>query len=247
MRDDREDTYLDRMRQSLPVSGPRQSTRVKVIGTATALGLVLLLAALRQFGTREPITTSVTAERTVFGGPQPALGNSKREIINPETTKAEAHDRQPTGEQGTRARSVVAQPTTRRSIGKSNLPGDLHVFLDRWRSTLISGDAGAQADLYANKVDRFFTKRNVSRDEVRREKERLLGQYPEFYRYEIGDVRVESMDGNRAVVSFRKDWDARGRGRFAGSERQRLTLRRESGSWKIVGEEETKVYWVRRS
>ena len=74
----------------------------------------------------------------------------------------------------------------------------------------------------------------------------MLARYPEFRKYDIRDVRLESMDGERAVVVFRKDWDVRGRGRFAGSEQQRLTLDRESGSWQIAREEETKVYWVRR-
>jgi len=34
---------------------------------------------------------------------------------------------------------------------------------------------------------------------------------------------------------------------FSGAERQRLKLRRIDGNWKIVSEEETKVYWVKRS
>ena len=47
-------------------------------------------------------------------------------------------------------------------------------------------------------------------------------------------------------MTFRKDWDTSGQGRFAGSERQRLSLRRAGGTWLITGEEELKVYWVSR-
>ena len=111
----------------------------------------------------------------------------------------------------------------------------------------MAGDAAGQAALYADRVDKFFTKRDVSREDVRREKERMLSRYPEFHKYDIRDVRIESLNDDRAVLTLRKDWDARGRGRFSGSEQQRLTLSKQSGSWQIVGEEETKVHWVRRS
>jgi uncharacterized protein (TIGR02246 family) len=128
----------------------------------------------------------------------------------------------------------------------SYIPEDVRVFLERWRTTMVAGDAKGQAALYAQNVDKFFTKRNVSRDDVRREKVRMLSRYPEFHKYEIRDVRIESLKEDRAIVTFRKDWDARGRGKFSGSEQQRLTLVKRSGSWQIVGEEETKVHWVRR-
>jgi hypothetical protein len=106
---------------------------------------------------------------------------------------------------------------------------------------------GGQADLYAPRVERFFTKRNVSRDAVRQEKARMMQAYPEVNKYEISDVEVESNTGNEAVVSFRKEWDMNGNRRFSGAERQRLRLRRIDGDWKIVGEEETKIYWVKRA
>jgi hypothetical protein len=95
-------------------------------------------------------------------------------------------------------------------------------------------------------VDRFFRQRGVTREQVRREKQRMLERYPDFNKYELKDVRLESRRGDRAVVTFRKDWDASGRGHFAGSERQRLSLRRAGGTWQITGEEELKVYWVKR-
>jgi hypothetical protein len=121
--------------------------------------------------------------------------------------------------------------------------------VELWRSTLEKGDLQTHVATYAPRVDRFFRQRRVSRQQVLREKERMLDRYPNINKYEVHDVRLESLKGGRAVVTFRKDWDTSGRGsrRFAGSERQRLTLRTVDGTWKIVGEEELKVHWVRRS
>ena len=236
-----DDPYLTRMRDSLSVPGQSRRTRIKLIGSVTVLAIVLLIAGIRQWGdsppemapdpvetarSAEPPATAPETERTVFGE-RPSPTDDVPTADSPKTER--------------RSRSVEPPQST------SSVPADLQAFLDRWRTTLISGDAKAQAALYANRVDRFFTKRNVTRRDVLREKERMLARYPEFHKYDISDVQIESLDDSRAVVTFRKDWDARGRGRFAGSEQQRLTLRRDDGSWKIVREEETKIHWVRRS
>jgi hypothetical protein len=92
----------------------------------------------------------------------------------------------------------------------------------------------------------FYRRNGVSRETVRREKARMMELYPQVHRYDISDVKLESHKGEEAVVSFRKDWDMNGDRRFSGAERQRLKLRRINGDWKIVREEELKIYWVRR-
>jgi hypothetical protein len=127
------------------------------------------------------------------------------------------------------------------------VPADIRAFLDKWRLTLVSGDLNGQAELYAPHVQRFFTRSNVSRKFVRQEKARLLSEYPNFKRYTISDVTIEALGDNHVTLTFRKDWDARGKRRYAGAERQRLRLERFRGDWKIVREEETRIYWVRRS
>jgi hypothetical protein len=137
-------------------------------------------------------------------------------------------------------------PASRSRSDTANSAGEVDSFLKVWCATFLSGNAAAHADLYAPRVNRYFRKRNVSRNDVRRETERLLARYPNFHKYEISGVQVEAIDEDKAVVSFRKDWEARGRGQFAGAERDRLTLSNGSGEWKITGEETTKVYWVRR-
>ena len=128
----------------------------------------------------------------------------------------------------------------------SDVPAEIKNLLYRWRDTFKDGDASAQADCYAPQVQPFFTKARVSRDEVRREKERVLSRYRTFGTYDISDIKLESLDGDEAVVTLRKEWAAVGGRPFSGAEHQRLTLARVRGEWKIAGEEELKVYWVKR-
>lgn len=124
--------------------------------------------------------------------------------------------------------------------------GEIDGLLDRWRNTVLRGDVNGQTILYAPKMELFYRRNGVSRETVRREKARLMELYPRVHRYDISDVKVESQKRDEAVVSFRKDWDMNGDRRFSGAERQRLKLRRINGDWKIVREEELKVYWVSR-
>jgi hypothetical protein len=246
----RDDRYLNDIRDSLSVRPRNRRTRAKILGSAAILALVLVAAAIRQWGGRNIDSLPGSAEsarsvdteppeRTVFGNQPSPVGEAAAARGTMDRNDAAATRRD--------ERSRTAGSPVRTADSDTGVPADLRAFLERWRSTLVAGDATAQAALYADRVDRFFTKRSVTRAEVRREKQRMLTRYPEFHKYEISDVRLESLTSDRAVVTFRKEWDARGRGRFAGSEQQRLTLERVSESWKIVGEEETKVHWVRRS
>jgi hypothetical protein len=89
----------------------------------------------------------------------------------------------------------------------------------------------------------FYNRRNVTRMGVREDRSRALSTYPEIRKYTISDVQLESLTATRAVVTFDKEWDTAGRGRSAGAEKGRLTLERLNGDWKIVAEQEVRVYW----
>jgi uncharacterized protein (TIGR02246 family) len=248
MRGSGKDLYLDRLRESLSVPRSRRSTRVKLLRSTAALAAVLVGAVFWQFHEQEnnpklredpQLSVQQSAERTVFGQrPRPVdeVSTEARTVTPAQSRNSARSERSRTA-----APADIPQPLSH------HVPADVQAFLNRWRTTMIAGDASGQAEMYANRVNKFFTKRNVSRDEVRKEKERMLSRYPDFHKYDISDVRIERLKDDRAVLTFRKQWDARGRGRFSGSEQQRLTLIKQSGSWRIVGEEETKVHWVRRS
>jgi hypothetical protein len=208
--------------------------RLKLLVAAVVLSGVIVVAALQQRdhqrvdpftpqAARPAAAPAATADRPVFGArPSPIEEAPPQAAAEGQRTRADEDSR--------------------------DIPGDVLGFLERWRTTLLKGDIDAHTSLYALKVDKFFRQRNVSRASVKREKERFLRTYPSVNKYDIRDVKLESMSGDRAVVTFRKDWDTSGRSRrFAGSEVQRLTLRRAGPAWQIVGEEELKVYWTKRA
>jgi hypothetical protein len=201
------------------------------------LAIVMIVATIAQFTGKSKVTP-VSQDR-YRSQPRAVFGDTNR--IQP------ASERPSNTEQPLSREEPPSEAASRSREDSSAMPAsDINGLLNRWRDTVVRGDSKAHAILYAPKMDKFFRRRNVSRETVRREKARMMEIYPEVKRYEISDVRVESQRPNETVVSFRKEWDMRGDRPFSGAERQRLTLRRIAGDWKIVSEEELKVYWLKR-
>ncbi len=115
-----------------------------------------------------------------------------------------------------------------------------------WADALADGDIHGHILHYADVLERYFTKRNVTRQVVYQDKERFLSTYRTVVRYRILNLEVLPVSADVALAVFDKAWDFRtaDNRRFAGEERQRLKLRLFNGRWKIVAEEELHVYWV---
>jgi hypothetical protein len=230
--------------------------RRKLLASFAVLGIVLVIATIAQFtgkdtrrnpyaATRAPDAKTPAKEakktpessgRAVFGAEEARRSDTRPDPTSP--TLPQAAEPQNDVELSTRGRTTDS--------ADSNTAG-INELLTRWRDTVAKGDLEGQTQLYAPKLDRFFRQRNVSHAQVRKVKSQMMSLYPTVNRYDISDVKVESNNGKEAVVSFRKEWEMKGQKPFSGAERQRLKLRRIGGEWKIVSEEETKVYWVKRS
>jgi hypothetical protein len=216
---------------------PRDKNRLKLLGSLTVLAAVLIIAAIAQYGRGQQAGQTSVAASTPNPQPRAVFGEGPLPRVTASTPQKPSLPEIEQERESTRSRVTDS--------GK-NL-AEIHSLLNRWRTSTIDGNVDAQTILYAPRMEHFFRQRNVSRQIVRREKARMKELYPTINRYDISDVRIESAAKNQAVVTFRKDWDMRGQRRFAGAERQRLKLRRMAGDWKIVSEEETKVFWVNRS
>jgi hypothetical protein len=214
------------------MSHPLRRNRLKLLLSGLVLSAVLILAAVQQrnHATADPFAPDESRSRT-NESPRPVFGTKSEPLPPPE-----------------RDAPGTPEPDAVDSLGVAGtgVPADILGFLENWRNTLVRKDLDRHVAAYAPRVDKFFRKRRVSRDQVRAEKAQMFAKYPHINKYELRNVRLNSRSRDKAVVTFRKDWDTSGRTRFAGSEQQRLTLRRSGGSWQITGEEELKVHWVRR-
>jgi hypothetical protein len=212
--------------------GPRNTHR-KLFASLAVLFVVFLIAAIAQF-------------TGIFGRTPPAsaAGNGRQNSHQARAVFGEAAKPEPEVPQVSEPQKETIRSRAEEPVGSR---AGIDSLLDRWRNTFASGDVNGQVILYAPKMELFYRRNGVSRETVRREKARMMELYPRVHRYDISDVTLESHKGDEAVVSFRKDWDMNGDRRFSGAERQRLKLKRINGDWKIIREEELRIYWVKRS
>ena len=117
-----------------------------------------------------------------------------------------------------------------------------------WADALADGHIDSHILHYADVLERYFTKRNVTRQFVYQDKEQFLSTYRSVVTYRIRNLEVLPVSADVAFAVFDKAWDFRtaDNRRFAGEDRQRLKLRLFGERWKIVSEEELRVYWVVR-
>lgn len=115
--------------------------------------------------------------------------------------------------------------------------GEISALLDRWVESTRQHDADRQSDCYASVVGRYFGRRNVAVDTIRRAREREFARLRADADFFISDVRFEGLNPDRAVISFRKAWRFPGR-RFGTTGREEMMLNRINGVWKIAGERE---------
>jgi hypothetical protein len=148
-------------------------------------------------------------------------------------------------------RSIAQRPQQRRGSAVGD-PGELsplakqpsievrssvepvRLLVRRWADTLLKGNLAQHMSLYAETLDRFNGKSNVSREAVRRQRQRLLSQLAGVRQFEMPDIRLQRAADGSVVVSFRIEADAR---TPAVNGPYRLVWRHSGGAWKIHSEE----------
>jgi hypothetical protein len=119
------------------------------------------------------------------------------------------------------------------------MPAELEATLRRCLSQI---DAGC----YAPILESFQHQRRIPRTKVIEQKLRLLQLYPRVHKYQLTNLRLESLTRGRAVVTFDKEWDLAGERRYAGSARERVVAVKNRRAWEILMQDEQQVYWTKR-
>jgi ketosteroid isomerase-like protein len=115
-----------------------------------------------------------------------------------------------------------------------------------WRSLAESRNLSAYMNFYASKLD-YYTKRGVSRDFVRRDKQQAFNKYKTI-KIQMSKMDImPSTDGETAVATFDKQWlfvnDSE---QNSGKVRSQLKFKKSGGRWLIISEKDLKVYYVNK-
>jgi hypothetical protein len=122
----------------------------------------------------------------------------------------------------------------------------VRLFLLKWADAEKSTNIDDVGDFYAPKMSRYFTKRGVTRANVRAARAQDYARYGKMIVCDIKSISVNLVDSEHAVATFRKRWQTAGPRVWMGEEQEQLTLIRDQGKWQIGGEKRTKLYWMRK-
>lgn len=122
---------------------------------------------------------------------------------------------------------------------------EVRAVLAAWANAAQTSNLTDELAWYAPTVGPFFRMPRATHEQVAQAKAQLAAKYPHVTKYALSKITVDRIHDDHVTVSFDKEWEAIGAQRFAGSERERLELRRINGNWRIAAEQELQIYWVR--
>lgn len=137
------------------------------------------------------------------------------------------------------AKRSQTPPVPERQAVASNDSDELAIrqLLEVWIRSLHDRQLQTHVACYAPRMERYFLRTNVDREQVRRDKERFLRRFPVLNKLEISDIRVRRA-GDTAEATFLKTWDFIGNRPFRGQVASRLLLEKIEGRWLITMERE---------
>jgi ketosteroid isomerase-like protein len=135
--------------------------------------------------------------------------------------------------------SAPAQPATEPISPKE--PGsneDPALVIKDWELAARSRDAAAQAAFYADPVERYFLRHNLSRDQVVAEKQAAIDKRKGIWTVKMERVNLTRKGGTSAKVSLVKHYMVRENGQTVSEwfVPSLLQLARAAGKWQITSE-----------
>ena len=117
-------------------------------------------------------------------------------------------------------------------------PADIRTWLENWAASIRSRDAVAQSSFYANTVNRYMDRHNVSRDAVMKDREATIRMRKGLWTMKIERVVVEYPTESEARVHLVKHFiDEPAESEVLESfVPTQMTLRRVDGRWEITSE-----------
>jgi hypothetical protein len=136
---------------------------------------------------------------------------------------------------------IAASQTPNKTFGPH--VDEIKTVLDAWVQSMRSGDLETQMNCYAPVLERYFRATNVDAPTLRKWKAVGMAKWPST-RFDLSEMNFQELQPGRFEVEFDKQWDATGASHFTGASRNVLIFQRINDAWKIVNEQETKVYRV---
>lgn len=144
--------------------------------------------------------------------------------------------------------SVAQTPSpTPSPVNMATLRKDVTDTLNGWAQSSMERDIDAQMSYYADTLDIYYTKTNVSASVVRADRERAYDTYSTLDIKLSNIVITPDPSGQLANAILDKTWifenDEKSN---SGSVQQEIRLAKKDGRWLIIGEKDLQVYYVNK-
>jgi hypothetical protein len=143
---------------------------------------------------------------------------------------------------------VASSPTpTPSPVNVAAVRKEVMDALNGWAESSMERDIERQMSYYADTLDIYYTKTNVSASVVRADRQRAYDTFSTLD-IELSNVQITpDATGERANVILDKTWNFEGEEKStSGSVQQELRLAKIDGRWRINGEKDLQVYYVNR-
>ncbi len=205
-----------RHRELEPEDGPPSH---RWMWTAVTVALLLILAGAAMFFLRERGVSFFVVSR-----PQPVATRPEAGSVAPKRVQPELRD-----DTSSAVETAPSEPVR-----------DPAVWLEEWAAAMRSHDAAAQAGFYAETVDQYLGRREVSREAVLKDRDATIRMRKGLWTMKMEDVRIERQTDSEVEVHLLKHFiDQPAPGEVLESYvPTRLTLKRMDGSWRITSEQD---------
>jgi len=143
------------------------------------------------------------------------------------------------------AAAPAAQPATAEAapapVVAHKVPGenpDPAVVVDDWAAAMNSRDAAAQAAFYADPVERYFLRHNLTREQVKADKQAAIDRRKGDWAVKMESIRITHPDDRTARAHLIKHYSVKEDGKTASEwfVPSVLQMTRTNGKWQITSE-----------
>jgi hypothetical protein len=133
------------------------------------------------------------------------------------------------------------------SVDVAAVRNEVTTLLNGWTGASMARDLDAHMSYYADTLDTYYTKSNVSASVVRADRAQAYNTYSSLD-IDLSNVAITpDSTGERATAVFDKTWEFEGDEKStSGSVQQKLWLAKIGGRWRITGEKDLQVYYVNK-
>lgn len=141
------------------------------------------------------------------------------------------------------SQTPTATPTP--TPNTASATSEVTAVMNAWEESLRRQDLDGNMRLYADRLDAYYQRGGVSRDQVRASRQAIFDRYYSSTNVQLSNIRVEvDSSGTRATVTYDNSYNWRGGSKYlVGKSHNSMELMKTGTRWLITGERHINTYF----